>query len=752
MADGSVRLDVDLSLNKAEKQLQTLKGKIAKLESEVNKNTEKKGLLENQMRVTGAQLDDVIDKVKYLKEKVANTKGDKKPLYKEELTEALEEQSILNKEANRLNSEYDKVTGNIASAREKLSEMTKEAGEMEKAIVAARPGERIKEGISDAKKGLKNLLKYAVGIRSLYILVNKIRTGITEGFKDFASKDPETKKNLNDLKASLAGLRGAWGAAFGPIVNAVTPLLKTLISWLTAAGNAVARFFAIISGKSTYKKAVANADNYADALGGVADNAKEARKQLAGIDELTIFSDDKASGGGGGAGGADYIEEATNAGDMSFGSRLAMTVKDVFFDWGDWNAEKILQKAIAFLPAVAGAAIGWGIGGFKGAVLGGLLGLAFGLVVDANSINGDGELDIGEIIKSVLPFGVALTIGKGHPIIGLVAGLALSFFLENKELSSKSIGDVVTQIRSYFGQYIQKWLDADGGKDTPGWTAFAIVAGIIEGLYQAGKTYFPQIKEKLIDPLMDTVKKQLGITSFSEVFAKIGEKIVDGLLQGVKNKWQSFKQDFVTKFEDLKARLGEKVEKIKGLFNFSFKVPHIPSPHISWETYSGGWASALLHFFGVDRIPKISWYARGGIVDGATLIGAGEAGAEAIIPLERNTEWINLVADGIIDRITSSAAIERLASAFARVPLPAMANGAVIPPNATARAGGLSDEGMAYLISQITSAVYANANLIVNAIANKDMDFSVDGMSFARKMYSYNQRVAVEHGNSLINH
>ena len=40
----------------------------------------------------------------------------------------------------------------------------------------------------------------------------------------------------------------------------------------------------------------------------------------------------------------------------------------------------------------------------------------------------------------------------------------------------------------------------------------------------------------------------------------------------------------------------------------------------------------------------MEWYAKGGIVDGATLIGAGEKGKEAIIPLERHTEWIHLVA------------------------------------------------------------------------------------------------------------
>ena len=39
-------------------------------------------------------------------------------------------------------------------------------------------------------------------------------------------------------------------------------------------------------------------------------------------------------------------------------------------------------------------------------------------------------------------------------------------------------------------------------------------------------------------------------------------------------------------------------------------------------------------------------------MDGATLIGAGEQGKEAIIPLERHTEWIHLVAEQLKEELT----------------------------------------------------------------------------------------------------
>ena len=98
-------------------------------------------------------------------------------------------------------------------------------------------------------------------------------------------------------------------------------------------------------------------------------------------------------------------------------------------------------------------------------------------------------------------------------------------------------------------------------------------------------------------------------------------------------------------------------------------------------------------------------------MDGATLIGAGEAGKEAIIPLERNTQWIRNVAtelsDMLFDRdiFTEIAdkiapiptAIDRIAAQLANMtlpPMPAVAMGAVVPPNAFSSSGygGISPE------------------------------------------------------------
>lgn len=54
--------------------------------------------------------------------------------------------------------------------------------------------------------------------------------------------------------------------------------------------------------------------------------------------------------------------------------------------------------------------------------------------------------------------------------------------------------------------------------------------------------------------------------------------------------------------------------------------------------------SGIVHTFDVPQIPEL---ARGGIVNRSTMFIAGEAGKEAIIPLENNTGWIAKVAEGL---------------------------------------------------------------------------------------------------------
>lgn len=92
------------------------------------------------------------------------------------------------------------------------------------------------------------------------------------------------------------------------------------------------------------------------------------------------------------------------------------------------------------------------------------------------------------------------------------------------------------------------------------------------------------------------------------------------------------------KMEGAKEAVSQAIEKIKGFFDFEWSLPSIKLPHFS---VSGG--VAPWGFGGKGSLPKISvsWYAKGGILtaptifgaSNGTLLGGGEAGPEAVLPL-----------------------------------------------------------------------------------------------------------------------
>lgn len=88
------------------------------------------------------------------------------------------------------------------------------------------------------------------------------------------------------------------------------------------------------------------------------------------------------------------------------------------------------------------------------------------------------------------------------------------------------------------------------------------------------------------------------------------------------------------------------VNSMKSAMNFSWSLPHLKVPHVN---ISGS--------FNLDppTAPKfnVNWYAKGGVFDQPSLIGVGEAGKEAVMPLENNTGWINDLAFMISKQIMS---------------------------------------------------------------------------------------------------
>lgn len=178
---------------------------------------------------------------------------------------------------------------------------------------------------------------------------------------------------------------------------------------------------------------------------------------------------------------------------------------------------------------------------------------------------------------------------------------------------------------------IKKAYDEHGG-GIKGIAAGAIEA--VKGYYSAGFTFIDNLTNGKLSSVMNTVKSKMENI----------KSTISSILENVKSKFNSI-------MENVKSIVSNAVSRLKALFNFEWKLPRIKLPHFK---ISGK--------FSLDppSIPKISvsWYQKGGIFDKPTLFpygdgmigGLGENGAEAIVPLEKNTEWLDRIAERLYGR------------------------------------------------------------------------------------------------------
>ena len=105
-----------------------------------------------------------------------------------------------------------------------------------------------------------------------------------------------------------------------------------------------------------------------------------------------------------------------------------------------------------------------------------------------------------------------------------------------------------------------------------------------------------------------------------------------------------FKNLFNDAMENAKSVVKSGIDALKGFFDFDWSLPRIQLPHFD-ITGSFSLNPPSFPSFSVD------WYARGGVFNSPSIIGVGEAGQEAVMPLERNTGWISILAQKLAERM-----------------------------------------------------------------------------------------------------
>lgn len=173
-----------------------------------------------------------------------------------------------------------------------------------------------------------------------------------------------------------------------------------------------------------------------------------------------------------------------------------------------------------------------------------------------------------------------------------------------------------------------------------------------------------------VAPVMS--KAKTGFAAFNAVLMAnpvllvvIAVTTLIAILVTLYNKCEWFRNGVNAAFGGIKSFIAGVVDSIKGFLSFEWKLPKIKLPHFKIK---GGFSLTP------PKTPKFSvdWYAKGGILNsptifgtnGNSLMGGGEAGKEAVLPIDLLRSYIREENQG-----NNEVLAQMIAEAMSRIPL-----------------------------------------------------------------------------------
>lgn len=490
-------------------------------------------------------------------------------------------------------------------------------------------------GLSRMVRSMRNIGLLSIGLKLAGAAFGRLRSIVSE----YISSNAELQAQVNGLKAGL-------GQALAPAIGLVVNLFAQLMPYVLGVANAIGSLFGMLFGNA-FGKAATGAKQLAAGTGSAAKAQKELNNQLLGFDQLNRLDapEESSSGGGGGGGvGATPILAQTPA----WMERFKTSFSDLF------NSEE-------FKAANIGGKIGMSLQTGLDWLGGEAMRFNWNGVGQKLRANWDSFWSSGAVESFGRTIGIAFA-GIGDMIIGFMGPSWGEMEQAWKQQGIKGIGIYVAGmtlagagklVSGFFTRLIAPMFQ--GMADYFREHGHQSIAGFFQGLADKSKAIGENIKIHFVDPIVTWVKNLLGIHSPSTVFAGFAVNCVDGFT----NKFAQLNNRITEKFTGISDAVKETVANIKSAFRFNWHLPSIKLPHLKVDWVEAG--GLLSKFLGVSHIPNLSvqWFAKGGIMDGAQifggaggkLFGGGEAGREAVLPLDRNTGWMDRIAEKVVQRI-----------------------------------------------------------------------------------------------------
>ena len=495
---------------------------------------------------------------------------------------------------------------------------------------------------------------------------------------------------------AIATLGQAWQGFKNLLGETFLPIIQKVVVWITVAIAKITILLRVLFGikkdksSETMNKATNSVSSYAGAVSKATDAVKEFKKQTMGFDEMNIIQPtDMATGAGAGAGDAGYN---INMGE-SEGSLGSLLPEDALAD-----IEAFEKKMDEIGSKVAGWVTGLSILAGLILLIIGAFSLNIPLVLAGVTLGGVG-VAIGDASGTFSAWDEWLN-GIGESItnwfsntISAIGDFFTNIWNDIKD-GAKSAVDAIKGFFSDIGDWFYtNVIEPIGNFFSDLWQDIKDIANSVADWFVQAWT---DIKNFFVDT-WNSIKEKASNTwdGIKNVFSTVGnwfhDKVISPvgdffsgmwgkLKKGAKDAWSGIKDVFSTVanfFGDIFSKAWKKVKDIfstggkifdgikdgivdafKTIVNAIItginKVVALPFKGINWalNKIKNIEILGLKPFDWIDTIsvPQIPKLAKGGITNGATLAEIGEAGREMVLPLEANTQWMDLLAEKINQR------------------------------------------------------------------------------------------------------
>lgn len=688
--DGYLKIKTKIDNSGVDKDISELENKIKKLQTDNSNKSQEANIMQREID----NYEKMQQKADEYKSKIDTLNKERQNMFSGNITRKLSDEQL---------PEYGRIVTELESVRNKYAQTTSEIDKQQPKI------EKMYINLSKIKaKQSENNTKIA----EYKSKIDQIKTdSIQNSLSGIGNKLTGQISTIGKMAMAVLGIRTAWGAVrsaismvsqynkqvstdfdymryciasmLAPAIQGLIKLLYTVLSYVNAISSA---WFGInLFGNASVK----NFKKMQSSAGGTAKSAKEIQKSLQGFDEMNVLQDNSNKDNSGSNGGVslpsmdlsgiqgdvpkwlqwiidnkDIVIAAlagmlagllalklgfTGIESLGIGIMVAgivLLIENIIKLIKDPSWENFSNVLLSLSLVVAGLALA--IGGTLGVTLAGIASLIAGVALIIQGVVAYLKDPTWKNFGTILA-GIAVVVGAVLLLIGgipaLITGLIL--LITAIGLAIYKHWDEVKNVLGQVGQWIYDNVITPIGNFMK-----ALIDSIISSfkfLFSIAEGIFTALLGIIIAPfetLWDTVKNVFnGVQTILQGISNVFKGIFIG---DMKTTLEGFKQIFKGVFDSLwsiaKAPLNLIIRGINWLIKGANKI-HFDTP--DWVPGIGG------KTFGIN-IPQIPLLAKGGVISQPTQAIIGEAGREAVVPLENNMEWLDILADKLANKIGTS--------------------------------------------------------------------------------------------------